>query len=102
MTIHAGDNPIANANIPVIYNQTISIPNFEYSYTLPINCRKFQIKPRQIDREVKLAFNSGESGTNYITIPPGGYWHDLIGLSNQIIYFQTETENTVVEIEAWS
>jgi len=101
-TQHAGENPIANATTPVIQNTTMAAANFEYSYTLPRNCRKFQIKPRNGDVEIKLSFTSGESGTNYITVPPGGYWHDMIGMPNQTIYFQTETEGTIAEIEGWS
>jgi len=102
MTLHAGENPIANASDPVIYNVTLAVANFEYSQLLSRNCRKFQIKPRQQDREIKLAFNSGESSTVYVTVPPGGYWHDMVGMPSQTLYFQTETEGTVAEIEAWS
>lgn len=102
MTEHAGENMLAGASTPLIANQDMSIPNYEYSYELPRNTRKFQIKPRQQNAEIKLAFVSGESGTNYVTVPPGGYWHDLVGMMNQTIYFQTETEGTIAEIEAWS
>jgi hypothetical protein len=102
MTNNAGENVFAGASTPVIYNQTLAIANYEYSQQLPRNTRKFQVKPRQNDREIKLAFNPGESGTVYVTVPPGGYWHDAVGMPYQVIYFQTETEGTIIEIEAWN
>lgn len=103
MTIHAGENPIANSNTPVITNLSLATADFEYSHTFPLNTRKFSIKPRSVSATIKLAYSSGESGTNYITVPPGGYWEDLIGVtSNRTIYIQSSTAGTVAEIVSWS
>jgi hypothetical protein len=65
MTLHAGENSIANANTPVITNLTLVTADFEYSHSFPLNTRKFQIKPRSASAIIKLSFTSGASGTTY-------------------------------------
>jgi hypothetical protein len=103
MTVHPNENPISNANIPVITNLTLVAANFEYSHSFPLNTRKFQIKPRSSSAVIKLAFTSGESGTSYITVPPGGYWEDLVGLTSvRTLYIQSPTAGTIAEILSWS
>ena len=102
MTRHPGDNQIANADTPIIYNVTMTTKDFEYSQALPTNCRKFQIRPRSLTATIKLAYVSGESGTNYETVRSGGLWHDLVGISGKTLYFQSATAGLVAEIEAWS
>ena len=102
MTEHAGENFLAAADTPVIYNVTMTVANFEYSQTLPRNCRKFQIRPRSAVAKIKLSYNSGESGTAYEEVPASGMWHDSIGVANQTLYFQCDVAGTVAEIEAWS
>jgi hypothetical protein len=102
MTLHAGENELAGASVPIIYNVTMTVANFEYSQTLPTNCRKFQIRPRSTSAIIKLAYNSGESGTTYEEVPPSGMWQDMIGIMSQTLYFQTSRAGTVAEIEAWN
>ena len=81
---------------------TSSTPSTETSFTLRAGVGFFEIRTLTKGATVKLAYVATESGTNYITVPPGGYWHDMIGMPNQTIYFQTETEGTIAEIEGWS
>ena len=102
MTVHAGDNRVANASLPLIANEVLTVADFEYSYLLPENTRKFSIKPRNPGNTIKLAYFPGNSGTTYVTIPPGGYWEDLVGLSALTLYFQSPDAGAVVEIVAWS
>ncbi len=103
MTIHANENPIANASSPVIVNQTLTVADFEYSYTFPTNTRKYSIKVQSPSTAiVKFTFTSGQSGTAYMSADVGGHWEDLVGLSNSTIYMQSATAGTVVEILTWS
>lgn len=102
MTLHAGENQLAGASQQTIFNLTLTTADFEYSQALPTNTRKIGIKPRSSTASIKLSFVEGESGTKYTTIPPSGWWHDLIGMPNATVYLQSTTAGTVAEIEAWS
>jgi len=89
------------ATTPTIYNVTMTLANTEYSQALPANTRKFLIKCRT-SFAIKLAFVSGQSGTNYITIPADqAYWEDHILVSNLTLYFQCATAGQVAEIIVW-
>lgn len=86
----------------VIYNVTMTSANTEYSQALPPNTRKFLIKCRT-SFAIKLAFKSGESGTNYLTVPAGmTYWEDQINYATVTLYFQCATAGKVAEIVAWA
>lgn len=102
MTLHAGENFLAGSSESINYNVTLTLPNFEYSQVLPLNCRKFSIKPRSKINSLKLAYASGESGTNYTTVEPSGYWEDAIGVHQLTLYIQSEAAELVAEIVAWS
>jgi hypothetical protein len=93
---------IQRATDPVIYNVTMTNANTEYSQALPTNCKKFLIRCRAA-YDVKLAFTSGESGSDYVTISAGGaYWEDFIQLAATTLYFQCGTAGQVAEIVAWA
>jgi len=90
---------------PIVYNVTINAPDTEYSQALPEGTRKVKIKMRELTAPLKFAWVTGESGTNYITIPYGAtYPMEGIKLSGKTLYFQTEKTSTpyTVEIEAWT
>lgn len=102
MTEHAGENRLAGSSVHTIHNLTLTVGDYEYSYELPNNTRKFGVRPRD-GATIKVSLTSGESGTNFITVSNGGWWHDLVGLSQQkTIYIQSSEAGSVVEIEAWS
>lgn len=84
-----------------ISNTTLTSANTEYSYVLPELTFKFQIKARSTTVVVKYAFVSGESGSNYMSIPANmTYWDDNICTSSTI-YLQSTTAGAVVEIQSW-
>ena len=92
---------------PEIYNVTLADANTEYSQALPSGVRKFSLQCRDTGVDVKLAFTSGESGTNFITIlGNSAYNEDFIYAPADYIltlYMQTEsTADPVVEIVAWT
>lgn len=90
------------ASRPVIYNETMTSANTEYSKTLPVGTKRFEIKLRALNALLKLAFVSGESGTNYITIPYGAsYREEDVRIGSRIIYFQSPTAAMTAEIKVW-
>ena len=83
----------------LIFNITCTAANTEYSQALG-ECRKFLIKSRTGD--LKVCFNSGESGTIYISLAAGQAWsEDLIHPASLTFYFQSPLAGNVVEIINW-
>lgn len=85
---------------PTIYNVSVPLANTEVSQALSASVKRFTIRVRGESR-LKLAFVSGQSGTNYITIPPGcTYTEDEINFTGTL-YFQTVKASQIVEILEW-
>lgn len=85
---------------PTIFNLTLTLADTEYSYTIPELSFKVMCKART-SVPLKMAYTSGASGTNYITIPSDQtYWDDNITTS-VTFYFQCATAGTVVELLTW-
>ena len=77
---------------PTIYNVDIAIADTEYSLLMPSDAKGFIFKTRNGYDSVKLALKSGESATNFITVPAGGTLELTEGyISGTSIYFQSPT-----------
>ena len=93
---------LSMATTPVIYNVTMTTANTEYSQALPSNTKKLLVKCRGA-YDIKVALTTGESGTNYITVPAGSaLCETLIVAASLTLYFQCATAAQVAEIIAWS
>ena len=84
-----------------IFNVTCTLANTEYSQTLPAGTKKFTIRCRGNAR-TRLAFVSGDTSINWLTIPPGTTFSEDGILYSGDLYFQTHLANQVIEILAWS
>ena len=92
---------IKGSGTPVIKNITTVLAATEYSYAFPANTKRFKIKARG-NAKLQLAFISGQSGVEYITIFPGSsYIENDLTLSSVTAYFQSTKANEVVEICSW-
>lgn len=86
---------------PTIYNLTLTSASTEYSRALPENTFKVMIKCRTAVA-LKLSYTSGESGSNYVTIPVNQtYWDDNINTSTTV-YLQSATAGVVAEFLCWT
>lgn len=86
---------------PVIYNKSVPMAATEVSQALTSGTKRFTIRVRGIAK-LQLAFVSGESGTNFLTIPVGtSYSEDSLDFSGTL-YFQTNKAAQTVEIVEWS
>jgi len=78
----------------------MTLADTEYSQQLASGTCKYLIQCRG-DYDIKLAFVSGASATNYITIRAGQtYYEDGID-DGRTLYFQCATAAQVAEIIAW-
>lgn len=92
---------ISGATTPAIYNVSAPTANTEVSQALSSNTKQFMIKNRG-NAKMQVAFTATESGSKYITVPPGSGLHcDTLDFSGTI-YFQTDKNSQTVEILEWS
>jgi hypothetical protein len=86
---------------PAIANLSMPTKNTEYSVSLPANSRQFILRARS--GKLQLCFTSGQSNTNYLTIPKGSSF-DIgdIKASSLTIYVRSDTSNDVVEVMSWA
>lgn len=85
---------------PAIYNVSVPLASTEVSQALSANVKRFTIRVRG-NSKIQLSFISGQSGTNYITIPKGcTYTEDQLNFTGTL-YFQTSNGSQVVEILEW-
>lgn len=84
-----------------IYNVSIATANVEQSQAMPANVKGFIIKSRGKSK-VQLAFNSGDSGSTFITIPPGAVFEDKNTYSSLTLYFQANIPADIIEIIAYT
>jgi len=86
---------------PTVVNVSMPLANTEYGYNLPNNTKGFHLKLRSQNALLKLAFTSGESGTNYLTIPQNDRFDSFeynMDLDNKTIYFQSPKADQTAEI----
>lgn len=99
VTVAAG----ATASTPQIFNVSVPLANTEVSQALPANTKRFFVKVRNSTARLQLAFTSGNSGTNYISLTRGtGYEESDLDVAALTLYFQTNSPGQIVEILAWS
>lgn len=85
-----------------IYNVTLTSANTEYSQTLTGYVSQITVQARTA-ADVKMAFNSGQSGTTYWTVKSSDAYYEItVGASDLTLYLQSTTAGVVVEIIAWS
>lgn len=100
-TTFRGTSSLTNPETPKIYNVSVPLANTEVSQALSVDTKKFMIRARG-STKMKLAFISGQSGTNYITIPAGcTFSEDSINF-NGTLYFQCNDASQTVEILEWT
>jgi hypothetical protein len=88
------------AEVPTITNLSMVSSLVEYSYEVPENTKKIYIKSRTAT--VRLAFNTTETATNYITIPYGSSF-SLENLQfNGTLYVKSSKNSDTLEIMTWS
>lgn len=91
----------SSATTPTIYNVSALVAGTEYSQALSPSTKSFIIKVRGSAR-LQLSFVSGQSGTNFITVPRGAaYTQDGLNYSGTL-YFQTNEASQIIEIAEWS
>lgn len=99
--VSAGDVLISSASNSTL---TFSAANTEESFTIPAGTKACVVKVRGMT-QVKYSFQSGESGTNYVTLrarSPHWVTSMAIGSSGLEVFVQSPRSGEVLEIVYYS
>lgn len=97
-TLNVSVNPSAT---PKIYNLSAPTSNVEVSQALSTDTKQLLIRVRG-NAKLQLAFNVGESGTNYLTIPAGASLTLTELKTSATLYLQTDKNSQIIEILEWT
>ena len=86
---------------PQILNIELPLANTEYAFELPNGTRRFLFKTRDPLHTLKFSFEEGKSSEIYITLTRMGYEENNLLLKDLKIYFQSPSDNCVVECLIW-
>ena len=92
---------VSDDTTTVILNVPVALAGTEISQALPANTKGFVLRSRGNSR-LQIAFSSGQSGTNYFTVPNGASYEDKNFYSSQTLYFQSSKAGETVEIIAYT
>lgn len=91
---------IVGASTFTVTNVTCTLANTEYSFTLPVDTKKFKLRARGLSR-IQIADITGNTSTTYFTIWPGDCYEDDLITSSAVIYFETSKAAEIIEIITW-
>lgn len=92
----------SSIDTPIIYNVSALSMGTEYSQLLPNDTAMFSLRSRN-NAKLQLAYAPTQTSTNFYTLMPGNiYKVSGVRLNGRTIYFMSNKDNTVVEIEAWT
>lgn len=104
-------NPDGSINVlidpvttPLIANISAPAANTEYSYVIPSNSKRLLIKVRSGLAKMQLAFVSGDTAVNYVSVNAGSFYaeENVVLGTGFTVYFQTNKPSQIVEILSWS
>lgn len=91
---------IRSANRPKLFCLSIPEANTEYEYTMYPGVKRFTLKARE-KVMLKIAFELGESNTNYLSLFPGDIWNEEEVYGDVTLFIQSPIANSTVEILQW-
>lgn len=95
-------NPNVPGKSPLITNLSMAIANTEYSHNLQDGLKYLLIRNRD-KKLTKVAFNSGESGTKYVTLEPGTTWDiSPIDFTSKVLYVQSPSVSILEIFEIYT
>ena len=92
---------LTGVTTPTIQNVTLATAGTEYTITLPANTERFKIRVRGSSK-LQIAYTSGQTGTNYISIYPGACYEEAaLDIASLSIYVQASKSGETLEIVSW-
>lgn len=81
-----------------VINLSMPTPNVEVSQALPANTKYFMLRSRS-GATTRIAYNSGETATAYITLNGQSVYDNAQFYTSQTLYLRVDAADTI-EIEA--
>lgn len=95
------ENQLTGVTTPTISNQTAFVADTEYSYSFPLNTKRFQLKARG-NAKLQISYTSGQTNTNFITLSPGSIHKEKnLEINNFTIYYRSNKIGEIIEILSW-
>jgi len=92
--------PFIQGGNPKVYNLVLTLADTEYAFTLAEDTLSFLLQSRGTS-DLKVAFDPGESGTNYFTLKGSAVYYEEHIHSPITVYLQSSVAGTVVEFLYW-
>ena len=94
---------VVPAGNPTIYNVNLLLAGTEYSQVLNNSTKKLLVRIRDGNATLRIAFSSGDTLLNYVTVPRGSnYFDENLDLQGVTIYLQSDISAKVAEILEWT
>lgn len=94
---------IEGATNPLISNVLLNIAATEVGILLPAGCKQFLIRLRDALSKLQISYESGASGTTYLTLSPGCFYSDSdLSITGITLYVQSPSASQVVELVTWT
>jgi hypothetical protein len=85
---------------PTITNFNVASANTEETYTFTSGTKRFALRSR-MNGKLKLAYEAGDTFTNYFTLNSGCTYEEVNLDLSQSIYFQSNKSSDIIEIISW-
>lgn len=93
---------VVTKTAPTIHNINIATANIEQSLALSNNIKSLLVRSRN-NADLKIAYVATESSTKFITIKKRAVYEETgLNATGLTLYFQSDTDNTDVEIIEWT
>ena len=91
------------ADTLTMLNTSVPTAATEVSQALIADVKQVLIRSRIKGATLRIAFNSGETSTNYLTLNPRtNLVLDKFNITSQTLYFQSDIGSNTIEIVQWS
>ena len=98
----AGAVTIVGSSTHKIYNVPCATASTEYSQALSSGVVQLFLRSRH-GGKIQMSFVAGETGSKFITVPAGSGWNAMgLSLVGKTLYFQSDKNSDVIEIEEWT
>lgn len=81
---------------PTISNVAAPNADEEIEINIPAGTHAIYLRPRKICR-MRIAYVSGDTATNYVSIGKGGFWFESRKITAPKIFLQTDVDNNLIE-----
>lgn len=94
---------IVNPDTPLILNVPLAVADTEYAVAVPAGTKRFMLKIRDDDSKYLIAYNPGETTSNFVTKARGTTYesYDIDLTTDLTVYIQCNKASKILEVMIW-